>query len=244
MPSTQSYPQSDPPFAGDAAQPVARDPFTEVEEALTRLVQASYAPDARVRGLASDRSVNSRISQSFAEATARVAIAVCIGAIAIWSWQRSYGGPTKSAPPLVQAALQDASIAQPATTVPSDQGPDSAEREQFEPNDIAALRRTVEQLAAGQEQLAREIAKLQTEMLQTDKPLAEKPDKSMPGRVSAGPVPAVTAPARKPTAMTPTPMQAARRALSPPSQPAPQIRSLAQLSNLPTLRPPMPVPQR
>jgi hypothetical protein len=89
----------------------------------------------------------------------------------------------------VQAALRDASIAHPTTKAPNDPGPDAAERQQFETNDIAALRRTVEQLAAGQEQSAREIAKLQTEMLQTDKPLAEKPDKPMMGRVSAGPAP-------------------------------------------------------
>jgi hypothetical protein len=248
MASTQSYPRSDPPFDGDAAPSAAKDHFTDVEEALTRLVHANYPPDAGVRGLASNRSVNARISQSFAAATARVAIALCLGAAAIWAW-RSYGSPTNSAPPPMQAALQDASIAQPATTAPNDPGPDSAERQQLEMNDIAALRQTVEQLTAGQERLTREVTKLQAEMLQTDKSLAEKPDKPMPGRLSAGPAPPVTAPARKPTAMTPMPMQAARRVstvgpLSPPSLPVPQIRSLAQLSNVPPLRPPMPVPQR
>jgi hypothetical protein len=266
MASTRSSTQSDPPFDGDAAPAVAKDHFTDVEEALARFVHASYPPDARVRGPAPDRSVGAR-SQSFAAAPlgfadlrppiprkhrslsnrgvlARVAIVVCLGASAIWAW-RSYGGPTKSAPPPVQAASQVASIAQPATTAANDPGAASAERQQFETSDLAALRQTVERLAAGQEQLTREIAKLQTEKLQTEKPLAEKPDKRMLGRVSAG---SVAAPARKLTAITPMPLQAARRVsmaspLSPPPRLAPQIRSETPPSNLPPLRPPMPVPQ-
>jgi hypothetical protein len=244
----------------------AKDPFTDVEEGLARIVHASYPPDARVHGPASDRSADARISQSFAASSlgpadppiprehrslskrgtlARVAIAVCLGASAIWAW-RLYGGPATSAPPPVHAASQAASIAQPATTPANDPGAASAERQQAETSDLAALRQTVEQLAAGQEQLSREIAKLQTEKLQADKPPAEKPDKHMLVRVSADPAPPVAEPARKPTAITPMPPQAARRVstespLSPPPQPASQI---TQPSNLPPLRPPMPVPQR
>jgi hypothetical protein len=214
---------------------------------------------------------------------ARVAIAVCLGASAIWAW-RSYGGPARvgpavrlelsatlggpnprpadarsrtrasgrapaverSAPPPAQAASQSASIAQPATTAANDPGAASAARQQVETSDLAALRQTVEQPASSQEQLTREIAKLQTEKFQADKPPAERPDKRMLRRVSAHPAPPVAAPTRKPTAMTPMPPQAARRLstvspLSPPPQPAPQIRSETQPSNPP--RPPMPVPQ-
>jgi hypothetical protein len=264
MASTWSSTQLDPPF-DDPAAAVAKDQFTDVEEAVARLVHATYPPDARVRGPASDRSADARISQSFAATLgsadlrppiprehrslskrgplAGVAIAVCLGTCAIWAW-RSYGDPARSTPPPAQAA----SIAQAATTAANDPSAASAERQQAETSDLAALRQTVEQLAAGQEQLTREIAKLQTEKLQADKPLAEKPDKRMLGRVSADPAPPVAAPARKPTAITPMPPQAARRVstvspLSPPPQPAPQIRSETQPPNLAPLRPPMPVPK-
>jgi hypothetical protein len=333
MASTRSSTQADPRFDGGAAPTVAKDHFTDVEEALARLAHASYLPDAPGRGPTSDRSADARISQSLTAPTlgaadlrppiprehrslaklisvisniigasgrsytktscrrhlecpglergtlARVVIAVCLGASAIWAW-RSYGGPARvgpavrlelsatlggptprpadarsrtrasgrtpaferSAPPPAQAAP----IAQPATTAANDPGAASAEREQVETSDLAALRQTVEQRAAGQEQLTREIAKLQTEKFQADKPPAEMPDKRMLRRVSAHPAPPVAAPTRKPTAMTPMPPQAARRVstvspLSPPPQPAPQNRSEAQPSNPP--RPPMPVPQ-
>jgi hypothetical protein len=181
----------------------------------------------------------------------RVAIAVCLVASAIWAW-RSYGGSAPeqaaarpatemSAPLPARAASQAASIAQPATTAANEPGAASAERQQVETSDLADLRQTVEQLAAGQEQLTREIARLQAEKPQADKPPAEKPDKRMLRRVSAHPATPVAAPARKPAPMPP---QAARRvstvsALSP----APHIPSETRPSNAPPLRPPMPVPQ-
>ena len=151
-----------------------------------------------------------------------------------------------SAPPPAQAASQAASIAQPATTAANEPGAASAERQQIETmaRDLATLRQTVEQLAAGQEQLTRKIAKKP----QAEEPKAEQPDKRMLHRVSAQDAPTVAAPSRKPAPITPMPPQAARRvstvtALSRPPRPAPQMPSETQPSNPPPLRPPMPVPQ-
>jgi hypothetical protein len=153
--------------------------------------------------------------------------------------------PLSTSPP-ARAASQAASIVQPATTAANEPGAASAERQQVETSDLAALRQTVEQLA-GQEQSAREIAKLQAEKPQADNPPAEKPDKRMLRRLSTHPAPPVAAPARKPAPITPMPPQAARRVSTvsarsrPP--PAPQIPSETQPSNPPPLRPPMPMPQ-
>lgn len=269
MASTQRSTQADPRF--DVA-PV--DPFIDIEQGLARLLHASYPPDARGRGPASDRSADARISQSFAAGTlgaadlrppiprkrrsrgkrgalARVAIVVCLGASAIWAW-RSYGDSAApavtemSAPPPARAASQAVWVGQPATAAANEWGPASAQRKQVETSDLAALRQTVEQLAAGQEQLAREIARLEAEKPQAETLPASKPDKRMLRRVSAHPAPALAAPARKPAPITPMPPQAARRVatmsvLSPPPQPPPQIPSQTQPPN--PLRPPMPVPR-
>jgi hypothetical protein len=144
--------------------------------------------------------------------------------------------------------VQAASIAPSTTTGADEPGAASAEHQQVETGDLAALRQTVEQLAAGQEQLTRTIAKLQAEKPQADKPQAEQPDRRMLRRVSAQDAPTVAALARKPAPITPMPPQAARKlstvtALSRPPRPAPQIPSETQPSNPPPLRPPMPVPQ-
>jgi hypothetical protein len=104
--------------------------------------------------------------------------------------------PLSKSPP-AQAVSQAASIVQPATTAANEPGAASAERQQVETSDLAALRQTVEQLA-GQEQSTREIAKLQAEKPLADNPPAEKPDKRMLRRVSTHPAPPVAAPARKP----------------------------------------------
>jgi hypothetical protein len=289
MASTWTSTQADPRFDGDVAPMVAEDPFIDIEQALARLVHASYPPGARRRGPASDRSADARISQSFAAGTlgaadlrppipreqrshgkpntlARVAIAVCLGASAIWAWQ-SYGGPARditappaqqtpnpvpeqaaarpatamSALPPVRAALRAASIGRPAATAADEPGAAAAERQQVETGDLAALRQTVEQLAAGQEQLIRKIARLEAEKPQADKPQAEQPDKRTLRPVSAHPAPTIAAPARQPAPITPMPPQAARRAstvtaLSRPPRPAPQMPW-----ETPS-RPPMPVP--
>jgi hypothetical protein len=266
--STPAYPR----FDGGVAPTEANDPFTDLEEALARLIHADYAPEARAGASAPDMSAGARLSPSF-EATlgpadphgavrprdrvslsrrgvlAHVMIAVCLGASAIWAW-RSYGGPSAgqaTAPPAIDTAApppaQSAASAQRATTAENKQGAASGELGQIDTTarDLAALRRTVAQLAAGQEQLTRELAKLQA-----DKPPVEKPDERMLRRVSASPAPPLAAPVRKPAAKTPVSPHAARR-LSPsvhsPPQPVPQIPPQLQLSALPLLRPPMPVPQ-
>jgi hypothetical protein len=148
-------------------------------------------------------------------------------------------------------------------------GAASAKRQQIETmaRDLAALRQTVDALAAGQGQLIREIAKLRAEK-------TEKPEKRRPRRMSAPAghpdvfdpaqspnapgvphtlgstvsAPPVAAPARKPGPITPVSPQGAPQVstvspLSPLPQPAPQIRSEPQASDPPPMRPPMPVPQ-
>jgi len=203
-------------------------------------------------------------SRGTRDALTRDAIAVCLVAAAIWAW-RSYSDAAPeqaTAPPASEMAAppptRDVLIAQPTTSVANGWGPASAERKQVETGELAGLRQTVAQLAAGQEQLTRAIAKLQAEKPQADglpaaTPPAEKPDKHMPRRVSAYPAPPRRAPfhpvqpvaaaARKPDPATAMPPQAARQvatasALS--RAPAPQIPSQTQSSN--SLRPPMPVP--
>jgi hypothetical protein len=198
---------------------------------------------------------------------AGVAIAICLGVSAIWAWQSH--GPARdliatpaprtpnpapeqaAAPPATEMSAPPpapaASIAQPATTAADEPGAALAERQQVETGDRAALRQTVDQLAANQEQLTRKTAKLRAEKPQADKPQAEQPDKRMLRRVSAQDAPTVAAPARKPAPITPMPPQAARRvstvSLSRPPRPAPQVPSETQPSNPPPPRPPMPVPQ-
>jgi hypothetical protein len=314
MSSTLSSAPADPTMATDR--------FTGVEEALTRLAHqaASDTPDARPREPASDRSaeaptlgpadlrapIQGEQRPLGKRGIVRVAIAVCLGACAIWAW-RSYGDTARdligfppfgwispqpsaaqtpaseqaaaapaietSAPPPAQTAAQAASIAQPVTTAADEPATASAMREQNDAmaRDLAALRQTVEQLAAGQEQLTREIAKLQAEKPQADSP---KPEKPMPRRVST-PVsrsdlldaaqkpnapgvprtrgsivsaPPVAAPAHRPGPVTPVSPQGAPQVstvspLPPSPQPAPQIPSEPQSSDPPPLRPPMPVPQ-
>jgi len=229
MASTRGSTQAEPRFDGGV---IAKDHLTDLEQALASLVRASYPPDARAAGaLASDESADVRISQSFAAATlgaadlrppmpresrgkrgtlARVAIAICLGASAIWAL-RSYGGHARDmiatwAPPLgwisAPPAVDHTSAPRPAMTAANEPGVASAERRQIETMaDLAALRQTVAKLAAGQGQLMRELTKLQAEKRQAAKPSADKQDKGMLRRASAPPVPPVAAPTRKPTPM-------------------------------------------
>jgi hypothetical protein len=246
---------------GGVAPTAAKDRFTNVEEALTRLAQqtASDTPDARPRAPASVGSADA--SRSIAAATlgpadrvaqipheerspgkrgtlARVALVACLGAAAILAW-RSYGGRAAdmvatlaapfsarpaaervpapqtpeaalqqaaappaiatSTPPPAQAASQAASIAQPAPTAANAPSAASAKPRQVETmaRDLAALRQTVDRLAAGQEQLIHEMAKLQAE-----KPQADKPPQRRTPRHSSAPArgPDVFDPAQSPNA--------------------------------------------
>jgi hypothetical protein len=155
----------------------------------------------------------------------RVAIAVCLGASAIYGW-RLYGGtaedmfarwapslgsiamgraplvggrlqapypaPAQAAAPLLaqaasqvgsQAGPQVAPIARPATAAAQETA--AADRQQLDTmaRDLASLRQTVAQLAAGREQLTRALVQLQDE--KSDNPPAAKPHKRMQDRVSA-----------------------------------------------------------
>jgi septal ring factor EnvC (AmiA/AmiB activator) len=101
-----------------------------------------------------------------------------------------------SATPAAQASTQLVSNAQPATTAASAPAAASADRQQIATmaRDLAALRQTIDRLAAGQEKLTRELAKLeadkpqadkpQADKTQADKPAAEKPAKRVQRRVS------------------------------------------------------------
>jgi hypothetical protein len=97
-------------------------------------------------------------------------------------------------------------------------------------HDVAAVRESVERLAAGQEQIVREIAKLQTDRQEIRR------------RISA--LPPTTATARKPV---PPPQPAPQLSMGPlppePPQPADQSSTapLQPASPEPILRPPMPV---
>jgi len=249
MASTLSSTQAESLFDDGAAPVVSKDLFGGVEETLARLAHqaASDTPDPRPRVPESDKATDARTSRSSAAAMlgpadlsaqipreqrslgkrgtrARVAIAVCLGAAAIWAW-RSYGGPARdmiaalappfgltsarpaadhppvartpdpvpaqtAAPPAVEKSpppAQTASIAPPATTAANEPAATSAGHRQIDAmaRDVAALRQTVEQLAAGQEQLKGELAKLAAERSQADNRPTEKPKKRMLRHVSA-----------------------------------------------------------
>jgi hypothetical protein len=116
MPSTLNPACAEPSHDGDPAAAAAKDRFTGVEEALARLAHraASDAPDPRT--LRSETPPAPRVAPPALETTlrpadfrdpmpsdkppparraagvfARLALAVCIGAIAMMAW-RSYGG--------------------------------------------------------------------------------------------------------------------------------------------------------
>jgi len=222
-----------------------KDCSAAIDEAPAALAQHApgNTPDAQPRGPAPDMSLNAPLSQAFAATLGppdrsvqiprdprsrgtlkRVAIAVCLGASAIYGW-RLYGGTAKDmfarwAPSLGSIALQPAAdqrrapqapypapaqaaaplpaqaasqvgsqagsqvgpIARPVTAAA--QGTTAADRQQLDTmaRDLAALHQTVEQLAAGREQLTRALVQLQDE--KPDNPPAAKPHKRTQGRVS------------------------------------------------------------
>jgi hypothetical protein len=154
--------------------------------------------------------------------------------------------------PAPQAASAQAEVVAPTsseTTVPTVTAAPSPELQQLETmaRDLAAVRQSVEQLAAGQEQMARDIAKLQTA------------GQDLRRRISALP-PAAAITARKPilppqfapqssaAPLPPAPPQPApQSSVAPlataPPQPAPQSSAapFPPASSEPPLRPPMPV---
>jgi hypothetical protein len=133
-----------------------------------------------------------------------------------------------------------------ASTVPAAPSPELQQLETMA-RDLAAVRQSVEQLAAGQEEMARDIAKLQTA------------GQDIRRRISGLPPPAATT-ARKPVpppqlapqssaALPPAPPQGATQSSATPFPPAPPLQPAPQTSAAPfppapsesPLRPPMPV---
>jgi hypothetical protein len=141
-------------------------------------------------------------------------------------------------PPAVQVSAPQAAPEQrgpvastaSVSTAPTAPSPELQQLETMA-HDLAAVRQSVEQLAAGQEQMARDIAKLQTA------------GQDIRRRISALP-PAAAPTARKPV---PSPQPAPQSSAGPlppaPPQPAPQSSAapLPPEPPEPLLRPPMPV---
>jgi len=149
-------------------------------------------------------------------------------------------------PPGFQASVPGAPQAAPvaqtapdmiASTAPAAPSPDLQQLEAIA-RDLAAVRQSVDQLAVGQEQMARDIARLQAA------------EKNIRHSTSAPPPKPAAAPARKPmppSAQNPpqisaAPPPTALRPMPPPAQPAPQISAAPPALPPPPSRPPMPVP--
>jgi hypothetical protein len=144
-------------------------------------------------------------------------------------------------PPAVQASAPQAASAQAgavastasetaAPTAPTAPSPALQQLETMA-HDLAAVRQSIEQLAAGQQQMARDIANLQTA------------GQDIRRRISALP-PAAATTARKPvTPPQPAPQSSAAPLLPAPPQPAPQSSGapLPPAPLEPPSRPPMPV---
>jgi hypothetical protein len=155
--------------------------------------------------------------------------------------------------PATPAASQAPSAAQPAAMAVNEPAATSVDHQQMETmaRDLAALRQTIQQLSAGQEQLKGEIAKLQTEKPVADQPAPEKPKKHPPRHVASRyHTPDAFNPAQDPNA------PGAPRAIGsvvvhrPAPQYAPGVSTIGPVSPLPppqepgVRRPPMPVPQQ
>ena len=98
---------------------------------------------------------------------ARFLITLCIGVVATLAWQ-SYGDAARemiasASPQLGWLAPQAAPVARtaPNVTAPTAPSPDQQQLNTVSLG-LAAVRQSVDQLAAGQEQMTRDITKLQT----------------------------------------------------------------------------------
>ena len=133
-------------------------------------------------------------------ARARFLITFCIGVAASLAWQ-SYGDPARemiasSSPQLGWLAPQAAPVAQTAPNMMAPAAPTapSPDRQQLNAMSLslAALRQSVDQLAAGQEQMTRDITKLRA----AEQDILDKISAPPPPRPAA-------APARKPVPLMP-----------------------------------------
>jgi hypothetical protein len=154
-------------------------------------------PDGMIRA-ADLNSKRPSLGKRAARALARFLIMFCIGVAATLAWQ-SYGDAARemiasSSPQLSWLAPQAAPLAQtvPDMVAPAAAATPSPDLQQLKAMslDLAAVRQSVDQLAAqlaaGQQQMAGDIAKLQAE-------------------ISAPPPRPAAAPARKPVPQTPLP---------------------------------------
>ena len=133
---------------------------------------------------------------------ARFLIIFCIGVAATLAWQ-SYGDAARemianSSPQLGWLAPEAAPVAQttpPDVVAPTPPATPSPDVQQIKAMllGLAAVRQSVEQLAAGQEQMTGEIAKLQAA------------EQEILNKISASPPRPAAAPARKPAPLTPLP---------------------------------------
>jgi len=201
---------------------------------------------------------------------ARLMITACIGAAATLAWQlpgntakkmitlwisehwtssapATNPGTEVAAPAAATSAAETApaQAAAVAPIAPSASSPDARQLEAMA-RDIAAARRSIEQLTAAQEKMARDIANLQT----AEKDIQHRisaPRPAPPRRAPPRPAPQVSsaAPSALPPAQ-PAPQVSPVPAAPPPAQPAPQVSSTPLESDLPPppSRPPAPVPER
>jgi hypothetical protein len=126
-------------------------------------------------------------------------ITFCIGVAATLAWQ-SYGGAARemiasSAPQLGWLAPQVAPVAHaaPDMIVPAAPAAPSPDLEQIQAG-LAVVQQGVDRLAAGQEQMTRDITKLQAAEQDILHKISEPP-----------PRPAAAAPVHKPVSLTPPP---------------------------------------
>jgi len=144
-----------------------------------------------------DRFLSKRASlgKRASRALARFLITFCIGVAATLAWQ-SYGDEARqtiasSSPQLGWLAPQAAPVAQTAPDMISPAAPAAQQQLNALLTDVAGLRQSVDQLAAGQELLTRNIAKLQAA------------EQDILDRISAPPPRPAGAPARTPAPLTP-----------------------------------------
>jgi hypothetical protein len=160
-----------------------------------------------------DLSIENRMTRRSSRGFARYLVAVLIGVAATLAWQ-SYGdvakqiiatsipelGSSPEAKQMIANSIQQLGWTKPpvveskaapvAQTAPATPSIDAEQVHQMA-RDLATLRQTVEQLAAGLDQVTREIGKL------------EAADVEILAKITAAPPPPRPAPARKPTPIAP-----------------------------------------
>jgi hypothetical protein len=167
------------------------------------------------------------------------------------------GTVEQPSPPAIQAPAPQAASAQAgvaastaseaaASTAPAAPSPELQQLETMA-RDLAAVRQSVEQLAAGQEQMARDIAKLQTAGQDIRRRISALPPAA--ATTAHKPIPPPLAPQSSAAPLPPAPPQGAAQSsaaslpTAPPPQAAPQSSAapIPPASSEPPLRPPMPV---